>query len=61
MKKIAALVIAGALMIASSAMVFADNSVSVMATQKGGQAVAQCAKAMDKGVSACAALPECTE
>lgn len=33
---------------------FAANMVSRMATEKGGQHVAQCAQMMDKGVSACA-------
>lgn len=61
MKKVVTLFLAAALMIASSAMVFADNAVSNMAKQKGGQAVAQCAKAMNKGVSECAVLPECAE
>lgn len=61
MKKIVAVFLAGVLTLASSTMVFADNAVSDMATQKGGQAVAECAKNMDKGVSECAQLPECIE
>ncbi|MDF2519655.1 MAG: hypothetical protein K0R84_283 [Clostridia bacterium] len=61
MKKIVAVFLAGVLMLASSTMVFAENAVSDMATQKGGQAVAECAKNMGKGVSECSQLPECIE
>lgn len=59
MKKVVTLFLVGALMIASSAMVFADNAVSTMATQMGGKSVAECAKTMGKGVSECAVMPEC--
>ncbi|WP_366922550.1 hypothetical protein MFMK1_003014 [Metallumcola ferriviriculae] len=40
---------------AFSGNAFAANMVSKMAVEKGGQAVAQCAQTMDKGVSQCAA------
>lgn len=61
MKKLIALTLAGVIMISSSVSVFADNAVSVMATEKGGKSVAACAKEMDKGVSECAKLAECNE
>ncbi|KUO68735.1 MAG: hypothetical protein APF77_14610 [Clostridia bacterium BRH_c25] len=61
MKKLVALTLAGMIMIATSVSVFADNAVSVMATEKGGKAVAACAKEMDKGVSECARMTECNE
>lgn len=61
MKKIVTLFLVGALMIASSAMVFAENAVSNMAVTNGGQALAECAKAMNKGISECAVMPECVK
>jgi hypothetical protein len=59
MKKLIALSLAGIIMIISSISVFADNAVSVMATEKGGKSVAACAKDMSKGVSECAQMAEC--
>lgn len=61
MKKLIALTLAGMIMTATSISVFADNAVSVMATGKGGKAVAACAKEMDRGVSECAKMAECNE
>jgi len=43
----------------SAPQVFAANNVSEMAVTKGGQAVAQCAQTMEKGVSECARMSEC--
>jgi hypothetical protein len=59
MKKLLSITIVGMALLASSNSVFAANAVSTMATTKGGQDIAQCAKTMDKGISECAKLPEC--
>ncbi|MFZ5351096.1 MAG: hypothetical protein ACOZCL_00080 [Bacillota bacterium] len=61
MKKIITLVIAFAIMSASSMFVFADNAVSNMAVEKGGMHIAQCAKMMDKGISECAKMDICNK
>ena len=61
MKKLIAISLAGMIMMAASVSVFADNAVSTMATEKGGKAVAACAREMGKGVSECAKLAECIE
>jgi hypothetical protein len=59
MKKLLSITIVGMALLASSNSVFAANAVSKMATTKGGQHVAECAKTMNKGISECAKLPEC--
>ncbi len=59
MKKIAILVSTAAMVLSFSSFAFAQNAVSQMATTHGGKAVAQCAQAMDKGVSECAKMPVC--
>lgn len=59
MKKIITFAIAMVIMSASSMLVFADNAVSNMATEKGGRQVAACAQMMDKGVSECAKMDTC--
>jgi hypothetical protein len=41
--------------------VMAATSVSQMALDNGGQAVAECSKAMDKGISECVNMPVCNE
>jgi len=61
MKKIIALAIAVVVMSTSTMFVFADNAVSNMAVEKGGRQVAACAQSMDKGVSACAKMDQCSE
>ena len=61
MKKLIAVSLAVMIMTATSISVFADNAVSAMATEKGGKSVAACAKEMDKGVSQCAKMAECSE
>lgn len=59
MKKIITIATTFALLLTFSSTAFADNAVSQMATTKGGQHVAQCAKTMEKGVSECAQLTIC--
>ena len=49
-----------AMLLISSTSAFAQNAVSEMATGKGGQHIAECAKKMDKGISECAKLDECS-
>ncbi|HBV87183.1 hypothetical protein [Desulfosporosinus sp.] len=61
MKKIATVITTGLMVLAFSSNAFASTAVSEMARSKGGQAVAQCAQAMDKGVSECAQKPICNE
>lgn len=59
MKKFLAIALIGAAVLSSSSTVLAANSVSRMATTKGGQKVAECARKMDKGVSECAKMTDC--
>lgn len=59
MKKILTIALAAIMLFSFSGNALAANAVSKMATTKGGKAVAQCAKQMNKGVSQCAKLPEC--
>ncbi|GAB6153564.1 hypothetical protein JCM17380_23140 [Desulfosporosinus burensis] len=61
MKKIFTIITTGFMIMAFSNAAFASTAVSQMATNKGGQAVAQCAQTMDKGVSQCAQIPICNE
>jgi len=49
------------MIMAFSSTAFASTEVSQMAIEKGGQAVAQCAQLMDKGVSECALMPICNQ
>lgn len=44
---------------ASPKQAYAANMVSEMAVNKGGQAVAECARTMEKGISECAKALEC--
>jgi hypothetical protein len=60
MKKVLSMSILSLIIMASSGSAFAGNNVSNMATLKGGQAVAQCAQAMELGNSQCLQMPECT-
>ena len=57
MKKIFTIITTGLMVLAFSSTAFASTAVSEMATNNGGQAVAQCAQSMDKGVSECAQMP----
>ncbi len=50
MKKILFLFIAAAVILGPNQKAYAANMVSDMAVTKGGQSVAECAKAMDKGI-----------
>ena len=59
MKKLVSIALLGVIFMASSNSVLAANSISNMATTKGGQHVAECAQKMDKGVSQCVQAPEC--
>jgi len=61
MKKIITIITTGLMILAFSSTAFASTTVSEMAINKGGQAVAQCAQTMDKGVSECAQMPICNE
>lgn len=61
MKKIITTAVTFAFILAFSSTAFADNAVSQMATTKGGQMVAQCAQAMEKGVSSCAQKEQCAK
>ena len=59
MKKLVYVAVIALALLGTTPQVFAANNVSQMAVVKGGQAVAQCAQTMEKGVSECAKLPEC--
>lgn len=59
MKKAITLTLTLVFLLAFSNVAFAANAVSEMATNKGGQHVAQCAQSMDKGVSKCAQMRVC--
>lgn len=59
MKKILFLFIAAAVILGPTQKAYAVNMVSDMAVTQGGQAVAECAKAMDKGISECVKAIEC--
>ena len=61
MKKIFTIITTGFMIMAFSNTAFASTAVSQMATTKDGQAVAQCAQTMDKGISQCAQMPNCNE
>lgn len=61
MKKIFTIITTGFMVLAFSSSAFASTAVSEMAITKGGQAVAQCAQTMDKGVSECAQMPICNQ
>ncbi|TGE37240.1 hypothetical protein E4K67_15375 [Desulfosporosinus fructosivorans] len=61
MKKIFTIITTGFMIMAFSNTAFASTAVSQMATNKGGQAVAQCAQLMDKGVSECAQMSICNQ
>ena len=61
MKKIITIITTGLMVLAFSSTAFASTAVSEMAKDKGGQAVAHCAKTMDRGVSECAHMPICNE
>lgn len=59
MKKLFAIALLGVTLLSSSTTAFAANTVSETAVNKGGQAVAECAKMMDKGVSECLQASSC--
>jgi hypothetical protein len=59
MKKFLAIALIGAAVLSSSTTALAANNVSRMATTKGGQKVAECARNMDKGVSECVKMTDC--
>lgn len=61
MKKLISISALSLLIFAASSSTFAANNVSNMATQKGGQHVAQCAQTMERGVSECAKMNICME
>lgn len=61
MKKIVTVITTGLMVLAFSSTVFASTAISEMARNMGGQAVAQCAQTMDKGVSECARMLICNE
>lgn len=53
MKKLLAAVVLTITLFTTTSTAYAANNVSEMATTKGGKAVAECAKMMEKGVSHC--------
>lgn len=53
MKKLFAIAILSLSLISTTGTAYAANNISGMAVNKGGKAVAECAKMMDKGVSHC--------
>lgn len=59
MKKLLTFGLTALTIFAFSTAAFAGNAVSEMATTKGGQHVAECAKKMDKGISECAKMEIC--
>jgi predicted lipoprotein with Yx(FWY)xxD motif len=59
MKKLTLTLTTGLFLLAFAGNAMASTAVSQMATEKGGQAVSECAITMDKGVSECAILPIC--
>ncbi|KGK88384.1 hypothetical protein DP73_12885 [Desulfosporosinus sp. HMP52] len=61
MKKVFTIITTGFMVLAFSSTAFASTAVSEMATNKGGQSVAECAQTMDNGVSKCAQMPFCNE
>lgn len=60
MKKIIFALIASFVILGSSTQAYAANMVSEMAVNKGGQSVAECARTMEKGISECTKVLECT-
>lgn len=60
-KKIFTIITTGFMIMAFSSTAFASTEVSQMAIKNGGQAVAQCAQTMEKGVSQCAQISICKE
>lgn len=61
MKKSIILTLALLFVLTFSSAAFASNGVSQMTTTTGGLSVAECAKAMLKGVSECAQMPVCDQ
>ncbi len=61
MKKFLSVSALSLLILAASSSTFAANNVSNIATQKGGQHVAECAQTMERGVSECAKVNICME
>lgn len=61
MKKTFFALIATLIIFGSSSQVYAVNMVSEMAVNKGGQSVAECARTMEKGISECTKVLECTK
>lgn len=59
MKKFISVSVISLLLLSSSTLVFADNNVSNMATEKGGQHVAKCEQAMEHGISKCLKTVNC--
>jgi hypothetical protein len=59
MKKLFAIAILGITLLTSSSTAFAANNVSNLAVTKGGQAVAECARNMDRGISNCVTMSAC--
>lgn len=61
MKKLVYVAVFALALMLTTPQVFAANNVSQMAVLKGGQAVAQCARTMERGVSECVKLSVCLE
>jgi hypothetical protein len=61
MKKFTIVLATGLFLLAFAGNALAANAVSQMATENGGQTVAECAQMMDKGVSECAKMTICNE
>lgn len=59
MKKFISVSVISLLLLSSSTLVFADNNVSNMATEKGGQHVDKCAQTMERGISKCLKTVNC--
>lgn len=61
MKRLTLTLVTGLFLLAFTGNVMAANNVSQMATEKGGQAVAECAQSMDLGISECVTMPACAK
>jgi len=59
-KKLLFISVASIILLFSTSSVFATNTVSDMATTKGGQHIAECAQKMDNGISGCVKVQECS-
>lgn len=61
MKKFLYITVVSLALLGTVPQAFAANNVSQMAITEGGKRVAECARAMEKGVSECLNMPVCAE